>query len=533
MTPLVLFATALLVRAIVAVLSPGPAYPDSYYYVRVAEQLASGNGFSIDYIWSFIDVGGQIPTEPTLPIPAHALWMPLAAIIQVPFVMLLGPGWIAAGLPFWIAGAAAASLTYLIGRDAGLSTHASTAAGLLVAVPGGLTPFLSQPDNFGPFMLLGALALWLGARAFRGDRSAFIAGGLVVGLATLARSDGVLLGLPLAVASLSHIMRSERRGAWMLASVVCAAAFLVVFAPWAARQLEVFGSVSPAASNGRVLWATEHDQIFSVGPALGPSDLLSQGIGPLLESRVGGLLAALGLFVLLPLTAVLAPVFAVGAWSMRREQAFRAYFIYGAALFAASAVLFAVMVPHGFFIHSVTALLPHTFLLVAVGVDVCVRWVAQRRATWDVRQATFVMTYGAVGIAFLGAALQTAITTSRWTERRLTQQMLAAGLSGTPDTDRVMSADPGAYQYLADRTGIVSPNNSLPIIESAMRAYDVRWLALESSSIVPALAPILTGAERPAWLSSPQVTVPDARAAVPKGALFSVCFSAADVRCAP
>ena len=75
-----------------------------------------------------------------------------------------------------------------------------------------------------------------------------------------------------------------------------------------------------------------------------------------------------------------------------------------------------------------------------------------------------------------------------------------------------------------------------------MRAYDVRWLVLESRSIVPALEPVLTGATMPPWLSQPVAIVPGApRAAVagptptpvPAGVLYAVCLTAGDPRCTP
>lgn len=87
----------------------------------------------------------------------------------------------------------------MIGRDAQLSRQAAAPAAAMVAMPAGLMPFMSQPDGFGLFMTLGALALWLCARGAQGDRRAFVFGGLVVGLATLTRSDGALLGLPFAL----------------------------------------------------------------------------------------------------------------------------------------------------------------------------------------------------------------------------------------------------------------------------------------------------------------------------------------------
>jgi len=71
MIPVVLFGVALAARLLVGALFDDPAYPDSYYYVAVARELATGNGFHIDYIWNFIDVGGRLPAEPALPIPSN------------------------------------------------------------------------------------------------------------------------------------------------------------------------------------------------------------------------------------------------------------------------------------------------------------------------------------------------------------------------------------------------------------------------------------------------------------------------------
>ena len=115
-----------------------------------------------------------------------------------------------------------------------------------------------------------------------------------------------------------------------------------------------------------------------------------------------------------------------------------------------------------------------------------------------------------------------------------------------------MSGDAGAYRYLSGHEGIVTPNDPLPIIEAAMRAYDVRWLILEKAAVVPALAPVLTGELRPAWLSQPVAVVPGTQPSfianasltlgvpppaagpeVPAGVLFAVCLSDGDPRCSP
>lgn len=546
MIALGLFAAALLARVAVGAAFPGPAYPDSYYYFTVAQQLAAGHGFTIDYIWNFVDVGGKLPAQPALPIPANGHWLPLAVLVQVPFIWLLGPTTLASQLPMWLVGAAAAPLTFWIARDAGLEPRLAVVAGLLAAVPGGLTPFFGQPDNFGLFMTLGALALWLCSRGLRGDRRAFVLGGAVVGIAALARNDGVLLGIPFALAFLWELVR--RRGSarvigWS-AAIGCLGLFALFYAPWLYRQLQVFGSIAPSAANGRILWISDYSQLFSVSTPATPQTLLANGWEPFLVSRLSGLLSALGQFALLPLVAVLTPFALVGAWVRRRDPWFIPALIYAIVLFAASGLVFAVHVPYGTFIHSAVALLPHTFVLVVVGVGAVVRAVATRRPSWDAVLATRRFAYGAVAVAVLGAVFQSAITMGDWSAARSVESRLAAALSGAPATDRVMSGDSGAYRYLSGHPGIISPNDDLATIEMAMRGYDVRWLVLEANSIVPALVPVLEGTVHPAWLSAPIAVVPSGTdspvaSTAPvlpdgiAGAVYAVCLTPDDTRCTP
>src|SRR3954452_11654303 len=87
-TPLFLFLFALAVRAALVALYPDPAYPDSFYYVDVARALHAGQGFNVDFIWACVETGGQLPADPHLPIPSNAHWLPLASLIQLPFLYL-------------------------------------------------------------------------------------------------------------------------------------------------------------------------------------------------------------------------------------------------------------------------------------------------------------------------------------------------------------------------------------------------------------------------------------------------------------
>jgi hypothetical protein len=552
--PLSLFLFALAARLVTGAFFTEPAYPDSYYYVNLARELAMGHGFSIDYIWNFVEVGGRLPdaASAVLPIPSNAHWMPLAALVQVPFIWLLGPTSIASALPFWLSAATAAPIAWWIGVDAGRPRWQALLASLLVAVPGGVAPYLSQPDNFALYLPLGALSLWACARGVRGDRRAYVVGGALVGVATLARSDGVLLGVPFALAFARDLWLRRRHpsstggpglrvgGIGWPAALACAGAFVLVTGPWWLRQLSVFGSLSPSAASGRILWITDYRQLYSVTGDTSLATFLAQGIGPLLASRVGGFLAALGIFASMPLLVILAPFTGIGTWLRRRDPNFLPWLVYGTTLLAFSGLLFAVHVPYGTFLHSAVALLPHAYLLALGGITASVAWVATHRSSWEPERAGRVFALMAVVVVMLSGGIATAMTISHWCAEQQLRLQVAAALADEPAGDRLMSPDAGGYRFLAGRQGIVTPDDPLPVVQQALQLYDVRWLVLERDHITSALAPLLAGQERPPWLSRPVVTVPgstsadaDAEDQLPAAALFAVCLAPGDQRCAP
>lgn len=544
-TPIALYLVALAARAATAVLHPDPAYPDATYYVGVARALTAGHGFSIDFIWNFVDVGGRLPADPVLPIPSNGHWMPLASMIQVPFQALFGDQAMATLLPFLLLGATVAPLTWAIARDAGLGEGRSVAAGLMAAVPGAVMPFLGQPDNFALFMPLGALALWFCSRAVRGDTDAFVLGGLVVGLATLARNDGLLLGIPFIVAWFYRRWADRRPrqlgavatrpGIGLGAAVGCAFAFLAVMGPWYLRQEAVFGSLSPSAASGRILWIRSYDELFSVTGDPGLSSFLAQGLGPLVTSRAAGFGSAFTILAALPFLGYLVPFVLWAAWSRRRDHRFGPWFLYATTLLLFSGLLFAVHVPYGTFLHSAVAVVPHGYVLAVEGIGLAVAWVARRRRHWNVPLATRNFTAIAVLVLWLGAAVASWRAVAGWdAEADIRREASAALRSVAAPGDRLMSADPGAYRYYAGLGGIVTPADPLDTVEAAAAAYDIRWLVLERAHIVDALAPVYLDTERPSWLApvaeGPTVPSGATGAALPSYRVFAVCLSGADPR---
>jgi hypothetical protein len=247
-------------------------------------------------------------------------------------------------------------------------------------------------------------------------------------------------------------------------------------------------------------------------------------------------------FAVTPLMIFLTPLLLIGLWQVRRRPAFAPWIAYGTALFAFNALLFAVHVPWGTFLHSAVGLVPHAYLAVVVGIGAVVKWIARRRPHWDPPRATRNFTAMIVVVAAVfTAAAAWRIGAGTWGGEQQMRAPIVAALANAPAGDRLMSPDPGAYRYLAGRSGIITPNDPLPVVESALRAYEVRWLVLERDTVLPSLEPLLRGTDEPAWLSKPLVTVPaparpgeaaDAAAArLPLAALYAVCLDAGDTRC--
>ena len=536
-TPIALYLLALLARLFVVAGFPDPAYPDSFYYVDVARQLAAGHGLNVNFIWIFAEVGGKLPANPVLPIPSNAHWMPMASLVQVPFIWLLGPTAMASALPFAILGAFAAPLAWVIGRDAGAPRFVAVGAGVLTALPGLSFVFMAQPDNFSLYQPLVAGSLWLASRGLRGDRRAFALAGLLAGLATLSRNDGVLVMAVLGAAFLWDRWRT-RRGFGVspprpsrvpfAAAIASVALFAVTVGPWLVRQMVVFGSLSPSTASGKVLYIRNIGEWNSITTPATLDHLLGMGIGPLLATRVGGLVAAAFIFSVLVGVLLLVPFMVIGAWQRRRDVAFGPFFGYVFLLFAFSAIVSAVHVPGGTFIHSAVALAPHAYVLALEGVVAAVGWMARRRRSWDAASASRLFTGATVAFVAIIAIGGSFTVHAGWDAKRVRMQAVAAALdtAGAPVTDRLMSIDASGYRYWTGRGGVVLVNDSIDTVASVARAYDIRWLILEKDDSVPAAKAILVDGQRPDWVGHPILST-DAVSVYP------VCTATGDTRCAP
>jgi hypothetical protein len=544
--PIALYVLALVVRAAAFVAFPDPAYPDSYYYVEVARSIAAGHGLTVDFVWIFAEVGNHIPDPAVLPVASNAHWLPLASFVQAPFITLLGATALASALPIVVIGSLAAPLTWLIARDAGARPLVANAAGVISAVPGAITIFLAQPENFGILQPLVAATLWLAARGLRGDGRSFALAGLLAGLASLARNDGVLLAGALGLVWLADRLRAwgarHGRRSWshvddrpplpVLAAVLALGAFLLVMGPWWARQLATFGSISPTSSSGAALWIRSISEWNSITANPSLESFLAQGPAAILASRLGGLWAAIGNFVVMIASVVLVPFLLVGAIARRHSPDFKPWFVYTFVAFAGATLLYPLHVPGGAFIHTAIGLMPHAAILSVEGVLLLVSWVAGRRRNWEEGTAGTFFVWGIVAIVAASAVALGQGVVANWDAVRQPRQALAAAMAemDIPATDRLLSIDAAGFKYWTGHPGVVTPNDPIETIEAVARAYDTRWLVVERRDAADAMGPVLAGS-RPSWIGPPVFTVPSADGGLPALALFPVCTAAGERRC--
>ena len=205
--PLLLYAFAFIVRFALALAYPDPAYPDAYYYVDVGRALASGHGLNVDFIWIFAEVGGHIPANPVLPVPSNGHWLPLSSILQAASMTVFGQTALASALPIILIGSLIGPLVWLIAREAGCRPVVQIGAALLAGAPGAGAVFMPQPENFGILQVVVAATIYLVARGLKGSPRSYVAAGILVGVASLAR-NGIRGGM--VPRDLSERMRSAK-----------------------------------------------------------------------------------------------------------------------------------------------------------------------------------------------------------------------------------------------------------------------------------------------------------------------------------
>jgi hypothetical protein len=195
----------------------------------------------------------------------------------------------------------------------------------------------------------------------------------------------------------------------------------------------------------------------------------------------------------------------IGGWARRRSIDFGPFFAFAVLLFGFSALISAVHVPGGTFIHSAVALAPYSYILAIEGIVIGAGWLATRRPAWDAAAAARTFVVAAVGFAVVFALAGSIFVHASWSTRADRFAAAATGLesAGATDVDRVMSIDASGTRYWTGHGGVVLVNDPLATIEQVARAYDIKWLVVDSTDAGPAMSAVVAGTDDPSWLGDP------------------------------
>jgi 4-amino-4-deoxy-L-arabinose transferase-like glycosyltransferase len=495
---LVLLVLAMISRLALAAGVSFPGIADPTYYYTVAENLADGRGFQVDYIWHYL-----VPTA-DITHAANDYWAPLPALVMAAALFLGGKSLLAALIPSILLGLAVALLTWELAKALGTSGAPSTLASLADTAPGDRYAGQSPETNGAVAYYAAGLSLLLPALFFfslRTDTAIYYACfanlgllGMVKGmenprffllaavgaaLAQLCRLDGVLLAVVLVVAVL--VSPHRRKWLWLL---LVALLYLAILSPWLVDNVRSFGMPLPPGS-AQTAVLTDYEEIYSYSTPLSLQRYLAWGAGNIFWSKTRAALQTsliLGevLGPLLGILAVLGLLLVLADSSLR--QRWRRYLpplLFSGLLFAFYIGVATFPAEHGSFLKSVVALAP---FLVIMAVAALERLIASETARILI---VLLLAVGLLGGGWHQVTNTTADETARYRQLVQVGDFLRQAGAG-PDTV-VMTRYPWDVYYATRFKAIQIPNEDLEMILAVARRYGAGYLLL------PAPRTALTG----------------------------------------
>jgi len=480
---LILFIIGLLVPFAISRFQNLPGYMDADYYFAGGAELAKGNGFTEPYLWNYLD------NPQGLPHPSHTYWMPLASIVSAVGMWITGQGSYAAGrFPFILLSACVPLLTATLAFNNSRNRLLAIVSGLLSIFPLYYAPFMPVPDNYAIFMLLGALFLLLAPQK---QKWIPVALGVLAGLMTLARSDGLLwLGLAgLTVMWKSAIKKDGTKTSskeWMRliipTGLLTLLGYFLVMGSWHFRSYTLFDSFM-APGGERLLWLENYNQTFSY-PAdnITREGFLNAGWGAALDVRLKAFSSNIGNTFAAQGGIFLFPFILVGLWKQRKEFRTRIAVTGWLILFVIMTVIFPFAGARGSFFHAGAGFQPLWWVAAPVGLNVVIAFARKRGLFADNAYTVFqgmlvvlamFMTYYLVDLRVLDEW-----ATEDGVYAPVEQMFMDNGIS--PDVGVIVRNPPG-YYISSGRPAIALPYGDEAVIQQVAERYGAGLLVLEST----------------------------------------------------
>jgi len=460
-----------------------PGYMDDDYYYLGGLQLVRGEGFTEPILWNFLD------NPQGLPHPSHGYWMPLASLVAAFGMWLTGiHNFGAARVGFLILAAFVPLITAKLSFQLSGKKSWALISGLLAIFSGFYLPYMTITDNFTIYLLFGGILFLLLHKITTGTSWVLLCTGIIIGILHLSRSDGILwlllISLVLAYQQIKNRISIKRI---ILNLLVVFAGYLLIMAPWFARNLSVFGGLlSPGGMKN--LWLTNYNELFSY-----PSDQLTfqhwwgSGIVEIVKDRFW----AAGLN--LQRTGVeqgfifLTPLIILGLWHYRSDIRVQTGFWVWLSVFFLMTMVFPFSGARGGFFHSCAAVQPLFWAVVPAGLGVFSGWGARLRG-WNQRQAYQVFSITMIVFAiiltsfvYIKRVVGTDIKALKWQQPYSHYLAIEAIVKevGESDDDRVMVKNPPGYNIATNRKAIVIPDGDVNTLLSVAAEYGARYVILD------------------------------------------------------
>lgn len=491
-------ALALVISFFIVRLVGAPGYTDAFYHYNAAVRVATGQGLTEPYLWTYIGAPLTLPSSGFFP--SHLYWLPLTSLASAAGMALLGVNYAGAQAPFILFLAGTGIIGFWLGFSLSRTVRLAWMAGLLTLFSGFFTRYWGMTDTFAVYALVGSGCLvglgWY-VRFSAKVESAFgrkiipfgVLIGMLAGLGHLTRADGMLLIMVGVISAGWFFWRKPQLMIPMIAALVVG--YLVVMGGWFIRNLNEAGTPLPLGGT-QSIWFRTYDDLFDFPPENTPQTMFADGADAFIASRIEALMNNLGTFIAVEGMIVLVPLMLIGLCKRRKQPFLFPFMLYALGLHLAMTFVFPFPGYRGGLLHSAAALIPFWAALGAVGLDDVLDWVGKRRRTWRGNGAKLI---------FGGALVLYAVGLSVWIGARgrveASEQIptFYTTLSELiPPDARVMINDPAMLYTYTGLGGVVVPNESPDIIAEIAERYAIDYVVIEPQGVPAPMAVILEAA---------------------------------------
>lgn len=467
---------SLFVILLLARVQAAPGYMDAEYYYSMGLRIANGKGLSEPFIWNYLTPVDSIPH------PGFSYWMPFPAFVSAAGILITG--WYSfsgAKIFFLLIAACVPALSMKIAWEITREVFPAVLAGCLAVFPAFYSVFLGTTDSFGITMVLGGIFFLLSRTKDRLGK--FIALGCLAGLMHLTRADGLVW---LVAGGYCGLLAEQKKGRMTLGVL---AGYLLVMAPWFGRNWAAFGALMPPGTS-KSFWLQEYNDLFNYSTgSLTFQSWFSQGWKAILRNFQAAGAANLKNLLLVQGQVILTPLIALGAWRSQRDRSVQALFLVWLCIFLLMTFIFPFAGIRGGYTHSAASFQPLIWALAGIGFGMVINWGVARR-DWTAEKAEKVFGSALVLLIAISSVfiyhnrvIGEELNDPQWQHSFQSALAISQRLDelGAKPEDLIMINNPPGFYAASGRSSIVIPNGGLDEMLAAGKAYQAKYLVLESN----------------------------------------------------